>query len=297
MGLVGLRMRTRAVPAVILCCVSAIAVAAQAPNAPSVEDVLDRMAAYFRSYEAQLTAITADERYEQNEQRTGWTRGRGGRIAPPLMRRLDSEVAFVRLPGSGEWAGFRDVRRVDGRTTTGGSSRLTELMARGSTAFEQAAAITMASSKHNLGTPRTTNMPTVPLEVIHPRHRERFTHRLDGSETVRGARAQRVIFEEVGRPTIIQRPNGGDVKSSAVAWVELDSGRVWRAEVVFQDWGASAPTRNDVRLRVEFAIDRRLQTMVPIEMREVFYVPGGRGEGNATYRNFKRFETGARIVP
>ena len=37
--------------------------------------------------------------------------------------------------------------------------------------------------------------------------------------------------------------------------------------------------------------------MVPRTMTEVFSVPRGRGEGRATYSNFRRFGTSARIVP
>lgn len=289
-------MRAPVASAAICSFLFAITLSAQTPSEPSVDQVLDRMTAYFEAYEAQLTAITADERFEQSERRVGLLLRLERRSPRPLVRKLDSEVAFVRLPGSGEWTGFRDVRRVDGRATAGGRTRLTELMAQGSTTLEQATAITIASSKHNLGAPRTTNMPTVPLEIIHPRHRRRFTHRLDGRERIRGAHTVRLIFDEVEQPTIVQRPGGGDVKSLAVAWVEPGSGKVWRAEIVFLNWGAPAPRRNDVRLRVDFDMDRRLQTMVPVEMRETFYVPDGRGEGRATYRNFKRFETSARIV-
>jgi hypothetical protein len=288
-------MRTRAAPAVLIVVLAVSSLSAQPSRNLSVEHVLDRMAAYFEVYETQLSAITADERYQQRLQRfLGAPRERGALLSTQ-ERTLESEVAFVRLPGGEEWAGFRDVRRVDGRSTARGGIRLTELMARGSSALEQAVAITVASSKHNLGTPRTTNMPTVPLEIIHPRNRARFTHRLDGSARVRGARTERVIFEEIVRPSIIQRPGGGDVRSTAVAWIEPATGKVWRVELVFVDWNAGS-TRDDIRLRVEFDLDHRLQTMVPVEMRETFYVPGGEGRGRATYRNFKRFETSARIV-
>ena len=92
------------------------------------------------------------------------------------------------------------------------------------------------------------------------------------------------------------------MKCNAVAWIEPAAGKVWRVEAVFRDWGAGSTTLNDVRLRVEFAMDSRLQTMVPVEMRETFYVPGGRGDGKATYRSAAKFQAvkrcaGARIVP
>lgn len=275
------------------------ALAAEAQTDPSLDVVLDRLDSYLRAYEKQLSAITADERYVQHEQRVGWTRGdRFSKIQPPLVRRLDSEMAFVRLPGDGDWAGFRDVRRVDGKSVTESRVRLGELFARGSNTFEQATAITAASSKYNLGATRTVNMPTVPLEVLHPRHRHQFSYRLVSKERVRRARTMRVEFVEVASPTVIQLPAGGDVPSAGTAWIEPTTGRLWRAMVVWKGGQAHLePRANDSRVTVDFDLDRRLETMVPIEMKEVFYVPDGRGEGRATYRNFKRFETGARIVP
>jgi hypothetical protein len=48
---------------------------------------------------------------------------------------------------------------------------------------------------------------------------------------------------------------------------------------------------------VEFAFDKGLGVMVPIEMREDFFVDLGSGRGQYTYSNFRRFQTSARIVP
>jgi hypothetical protein len=50
-------------------------------------------------------------------------------------------------------------------------------------------------------------------------------------------------------------------------------------------------------LRVDYMPHRELGMMVPEEMRETFWVPGGRGEGHARYSNFRQFATSARIVP
>jgi hypothetical protein len=51
---------------------------------------------------------------------------------------------------------------------------------------------------------------------------------------------------------------------------------------------------------VDFAMNDALAMMVPIEMREEFPSFGGlnsRGDGVAFYTNFRRFGTGARIIP
>lgn len=52
----------------------------------------------------------------------------------------------------------------------------------------KALAIANASAKHNLGLPRTINLPTGALDIIHPRHRSAHEYELDGEETVRGTR-------------------------------------------------------------------------------------------------------------
>lgn len=273
---------------------------AQDRDAASVESVLDRLSEYLSVYEKQLTAITADERYEQRVALPGYdARSPALRALRSRARQLDSEMAFVRLPGdAAAWAGFRDVRWVDGKRVEGSGIRLTEVLAGGANAFEQAAAMTAASSKYNLGAPRTINMPTVPLEVLHPRHRAQFSYRLAGSERVRGIKTVRVEFAEMLSPTVIRTPDGGNLASAGTAWIDPGTGQLWRAMVVWNQGPVDpTPAPNDTRVTVEFAVDRRLQTMVPIEMREVFYVPEGRGQALATYRNFKRFETGARIVP
>ena len=175
--------------------------------------------------------------------------------------------------------------------------RLAALLSRGSDVAAQAAAITAASSKYNLGAERTINMPTVPLEILHPRHHARFTYRRAGGDVVRGVDAAKVDFRETGSPTVIRRPGGGDVPSTGSAWIDPKNGRLVRALVIWPNDPGAGPTVHDSRVMVDFTMDRRLKTMVPVEMREVFYAEGGRGEAQASYKNFKRFETGARLVP
>lgn len=288
----------RGITALIAIVASLAVVSAQDANAPSVNAVLDRLGEYLRVYEKQLTAITADEHYEQRATLRGYDY-----VAPALratrmrQRQLDSEMAFVRLPGDAEWAGFRDVRKVDGKAIEGSGIRLAEVLAGGADAFAKAAAITAASSKYNLGARRTINMPTVPLEVLHPRHREDFAYRLAGTERIGGVETARVEFFETQSPTVIRQPDGADLRTAGTAWIDPVTGQLWRAMVV---WNRGEPNPRqapgDSHLTVEFGVDRRLQTMVPIEMREAFYAFEGFGEAVATYRNFKRFETGARII-
>jgi hypothetical protein len=105
----------------------------------------------------------------------------------------------------------------------------------------------------------------------------------------------RLIFGELGSVPIIY--NGGlELQSRIRAWIDAGTGAVWRAEVVMR---SKDERRNPSRVKVEFAVDPTLQTIVPVEMREDFAVPDTPvgGTGVAKYSNYRRFQTSARIVP
>ena len=76
---------------------------------PSLELLLDRVSAYLLRYEPIISEVIADEDMTQ------WDRADTAFSRPAGHRRLRSEMAFMRLPGDGEWIGFRLVQHVDGR--------------------------------------------------------------------------------------------------------------------------------------------------------------------------------------
>jgi hypothetical protein len=246
------------------------------------------MGAYLLEYETQLSSIVADEVFEQKVfyRRTTST------------RRLESEVAFMRLPGGAGWLGFRDVRKVDYQTLKNtGQASLVELLSSGAGDTAKATAIAQASAAHHLGLPRTINVPTAALEIVHPRHREGFEHRLLGRASVRGTPTAIVAFEEFRRPTVVREPGGKNLVSSGRIWIEPKTGAVWRVEWFYRPEADDLPDNIKPGLRVEYAPNKTLGFLVPVEMTEEFSATPWRGEGKATYRNFRRFGTSARIVP
>ena len=50
-------------------------------------------------------------------------------------------------------------------------------------------------------------------------------------------------------------------------------------------------------LRVDYTQHPELKMMVPKEMQERFWIPGGMGEGRARYSNFRQFATSTRVIP
>ena len=141
----------------------------------------------------------------------------------------------------------------------------------------QAKLLVAQSSEHNLGIPRTINMPSLPLELIHRRHRQRFDIALDGRDRVRGHDVVRLLFTERAEPSIVFF--GGDLAllSRVRAWVDPRSGELHRAQVTF---ASDARVRNLPRLDVEFERHPELRLLVPTRMDELFLLqPGGLGTG------------------
>jgi hypothetical protein len=276
--------------------------ALRAQESADLDVLLDQLGRYLIAYESELSTVIAVEQYDQQEIRTARS---VGAVAPgprdfSKARKLESDIAFLRLPGGGTWFGVRDVRRVDKRPVSSGDGRLAEIMSRlaRTGAMEEATRIVAASAQYNLGAVRTINMPTTPLEVLHPDHHVQFAFKLAGKARIDSVSTSRISFEEFDVPTIISGGEGEPLFIRGNAWVEPGSGRLWRVEMAVH---RKTPIRGrDLivnRLRVDFTLHPELKMLVPKEMTEAFFVPGGRGEGRAKYSGYRRFTTTARILP
>ena len=269
-----------------------------------LDTVLNRLGLYLIDYEGELSTVVATERYEQQEFRLARVRARNNTFTASEVvrsRKLESDVAFLRLPGGASWMGVREVRTVDGKAVTTDPSRLLALVKRFGRDYsdvEVAARIIAASSVHNLGGLRTINMPTTPLELLHPDHHVQYVFKLKGTNKIDGVMTSRLEFEEFDEPTIIGNPEGDPLFIHGTAWVETENGRLRRAQIAVRPKADPRLTRNiETRLRVDYVFNAELKMLVPKEMSEEFYVVGGRGVGKAKYSNYRRFTTSSRIVP
>lgn len=266
--------------------------ALQLPDADTVRNQLD---AYLLAYEPQLSTLVAEELLIQ---RDGPSRDAVVTAAPDTKnRRIVSEVAFIGLPGAAGWLGFRRAVKLNGKDLPDAGPPLGVLLTDDDKDdFDQARLLMAESARLNLGLPRTTNLPNLPLEFLHPRNRRRFAHRVDGAEKIRGLNTTRMVFDETSSPTMIQRPEGGDMTSSVMAWVEVNTGRLIRAQVKTRD-ARIGVLPFDQLVWVDFRQDEKLGLLVPVEMKEEFYAGRFReGTGTARYTKYRRFQTGGRIV-
>jgi hypothetical protein len=272
-----------------------------AQPAPDIETLVSRLGTYLEQYEPQLSTVVAQERYRQSETRVAGRTPLARGIGRVTTRTLESEVAFSRLPGNREWYGVRDVRRVNGKLVDASGLRLLDAMK--APAIDREAlvkVIVLASSAHNLGPSRTTNMPTVPLELLHPKHRARFVFRSAGTATISGTSTRELRFQEQVTPTLIQDVAGRSMRAEGSAWVDPANGRLWRVvlRLKMADPSVARGETGANELRVDFAHDATLDLLVPRELREELTAQaGGQLQGRATYSEFRRFTTSARIIP
>jgi hypothetical protein len=274
--------------AVVLIVTAAVlpGIGAQAP--PTLDQLLDRMGAYLLDYETQLSSVVAEETFEQRIY---------GRIINGQATHLESDVAFMRLPGGAEWLGFRDVRTVNWKPVKTAGPSVVDVLSSNGGDIKKALAIANASARYNLGLPRTINVPTAPLDIIHPRYHDVHTFTVRGEESIDGVPTMIIGFEEMTRPTLVREPSGVNLVSSGRVWIEPASGTIRRVEWFYQEEKRRSNGWPAPRLRVDFERHQELGFMVPVRMNEVFSVTNARGEGKATYRNFRRFGTSARVVP
>lgn len=258
----------------------------------SLADLRERAGAYVLDYHRRLEAIVAEEHYVQ---RSTSAPSRGGRGAgDPVERTLRSD--FMLLPGAaGEegWFAFRDVFEVDGQPVGSQRGRLERWLTGSRASFlRNARALAIDQARYNVGPIlRTINVPTLALEVLMPEKQDRFRFRRAARSD--DAAVSVVTFEERRRPTIIRTPEGRDLPARGTLWIEDATGRVVRTEL---RTGNTARDQVEATITVTYALVPRLGLLLPASMDERY---AGRGTGitcTAVYSNFRRFETGARIV-
>jgi hypothetical protein len=258
----------------------------------SASAIADRLRSYIQDLEPKLSALVAGERFEQ----TITTVDEHGQSHLSTRRVLASDIGFIRLPDDHAWLGHRRVRTINGRAVDADAPRLEDLFIRtGSDRFALARRIANENARHNLGHPRTTNVPTLPLDLLHPRHESAYRVTM-GDENMRdGVRVARLAFREDARGAIVAYDGRSFVRTAVIAWVEVATGALQRAEVTLEPPQPIVARENHV-VSVEFAMHPQLGLRVPVRLTERFWA-GGKGDGKAVYDNYRRFDTAARIVP
>ena len=267
-----------------------------APQKLDLQTVLARAGEYVRQYQRDLSLLVCEERYLQevtrpNEGPAGDAKWSLGGVGTSVEgRKLVSEFALVRVEDADRtlWLAYRDVLEVDGRTVRDRAERLQKLfITPPSNALAQAEAIARESARYNIGDLlRTINVPTLALEFLEPAAQKRTSFRKRGEETAQGVRAWVVAFEEDDRPTLIQTPESHDVVTKGQIWIDPASGRILRTQIDPQ-----LEKGRKTRVTVNYAREAALDQWVPVEMKEIYEMESRQISGEATYSNYRRFQT------
>jgi hypothetical protein len=157
----------------------------------------------------------------------------------------------------------------------------------------QAARIAEQNARSNLGDDlisRNINVPTFALDILNPGFRDRVKVRRVGTDVLDGRSGWLIEFREQDRLTLVRTPTGGDQASRVAALVDLQSGEVLRTALTWRDVKGS--------ITVWYGNAPGISVPVPIRMAEQYVTQTGEiVAGEATYTNFRQFETSARIVP
>ncbi len=278
------------------------AAAAAAPPVPAdLVPVLDAAARYVLEYEQSFRDLAADETYTQWAA-AGDTINKGLALScPSQLCRVSTraDLVFVRLPGPVPWGSYRDVYEVDGRKVRDHEARLEALFGRlpSATAQERARLLLAEGSRYNIGPAiRTVNFPTLALAFLHPANQGRFAWSRGGRRRIDGIESVEVQFDEVARPTIVDRGRDGDLPASGRFWIDPARGTVIRSEVAFR-FELDRVLCARASISVDYSAQPALAMWVPSEMHESYEDLAGapmavfRSPSRATarYAGFRRF--------
>lgn len=274
------------------------------PANASADDVMRRMAGYVEGYGGQASLLVAVEDYVQSvtvvvpvmrASRGRMTNVVGVNNVPGEKRRLVSEFALVpNAAAVGGWLGFRDVMQVDGKAVTDRHDRLQALFRADVPDIEEARRIGNESARYNIGpVSRNFNVPTTTLFFFHPGNLSRFTFRRKGTERIDGVETVAVEFRETRVPTLVMNSAGKDVPASGTLWVNPADGAVVRTHLELDGFHGSG---SHAVIDVFYRKDPGVGMWVPARMLEN-YSGGMAGTATmwATYKDFKRFQTTAKI--
>ena len=259
--------------------------------------VLSSAMRYVMNYEQQFALLVSEEHYLQELQRPpnpgdnlSRTNPGGGMRAGGAMniQNIKSDFVLVQLGMDGEgWLPFRDTFEVKGKKLRNREERLLKLfLDNDKSAFEKAARLNEASTKHHLGNvARTINIPTLGMMLLHPRVNERFEFTDGGEETIGGRVLRKALYREMARPTLIKTTRARDLALTGTIWIDPFTGTVVKTEMNAADPAVRC------QVTVTFRRDDGLEMWVPDKMEEYYKAALAVDDilATATYTNVRKY--------
>ena len=279
------RRRPRAATAAAGVAALLVLPAGAAAQGPPIDEVMARAAERVTTVIEELATVVMEEDYSQ----VYFSRQRRSN---PARSHLRSDFLQVRLAGSEELTGFRDVIEYNGQRVRDREDRLAELfLGSHETAMDQLRRITEENARYNVGsTHRTFNVPTFGLFCLHPANAGRFRFEKDGDGCAGVDAAWEVRFDEVASPTMTLGFGGIDLPAHGRVCVDPETGDVYETEIELRHPAVEGRLETEAQARVTFGREAQTGLWVPVEMRERYEERGGGSmSGTARYSDFRRF--------
>lgn len=274
-------------------------------HSPDLDAALAAAAKYVDGYEHRISAVGAEEAYEQATQRpTGgvargdlFSRAAINRGAPTatLTRKTRANVMTISL-GERGWVSFRDVFEMDGQPVRDRVERLSRILQTvDPQSLEQARQIADESARYNLDPEgvrldRTINVPMTALHFLRAANQPRSVFRLGKPERIAGVDCVTLQFVEQGLPRLIRTSD--EAAAQGTFWIDMaGGGRVLKTELRLQSAGAAGQSVRS-QITVTYGRVSRLELWVPVAMDETYYLAatGQVVDGHAIYSDFREFK-------
>jgi hypothetical protein len=271
-------------------------------HSPELDAALEAAARYLEDYERRISAIGAEETYEQGVASsvivTSRPVGRGTPLNVPstaLTRKTRANIMTISLGAKG-WVSFRDVFELDGHPVRNHVERLSRILQNvNQDSLGQARQIADESARYNLepeGTrvDRTINVPMTALHFLRAANQPRSVFSLGKPERVAGVVCTTLQFIEQDRPRLIRTSD--DAPAQGTFWIDMvNGGRIVKSELRMD---STIVAGQSVRARsaVTYARVDRLDLWLPVVMNETYDLTGTRQTvtGHATYTDFREFK-------
>ena len=255
----------------------------------SLELLLGRGGWYIFDFIEKFSNVVSEETYIQDSsapmQNSAALIGRAGNTA--RNRILKADFLLVSVSTARDWVPFRDVFEVDGAPLRDRDSRLARLFLKPSEdSLEQAHRIQDESSRYNLGNMRRTiNNPVLGIVILQSDFQQRFRYSLGKLDPKMGPGVWIIDYKEEARPSFIRGRSDLDLFAHGRLWIEADTGRLMKTEVLLEQ-----PTLR-AKITTSFRFDDRFGIAVPYEMQEEYKFDNGiKVTAVATYDRFRRFD-------
>lgn len=258
-------------------------------------DALANAQRYVADFERTFSSIMWREQYAQEDHLPRKFSTSGAQFMELAgKRQIESDMLLLWIPRDRQWIAVRDVLTVDGAPPDGTAERLGAALQRPDVSLEDLRHLAAENGRFNIGQIlRTFSEPTLTLLFLDERNRDRFAFKRASDERIGGRSAAVCQFEERKRPTII-RSESRDVPARGKLWIDPQTGQILQTLLELDDRG----DRITAEMTVRYGAHAEFDVLVPLEMREVYKsaLTGEQVLTVATYSNFRRFQTAARII-